>query len=176
MVDYVNYAMDFTAQGGLTYLNLRSGTVPQNTEYTVTVKHGVINNPIGGWLGGGNGATNQANGFRRDTFFTYVNYWWGNDFAAGSCEPGNTVTFKYDGSSMAYLYTNGEFTASQVKSPGWMGVAGNEYLGRSAFKIPGDNPTNLNGVLYYMYIFKTALWEFERSSIEAGAYGNCASR
>jgi hypothetical protein len=172
VVDYVNYAMDFRAQGGSCYFNLPSGTVPQVTAYTVTVKHGVINNPIGGWLGGGIGATNQANGFRRDTFFTYINYWWGNDFAAGSCEPGNIVTFAYDGSSTASLYIKGDFTASQVKSSGWKGVEGNEYLGRSTFKTPGDNPTSLNGVLYYMHIFKKSLMEYERLSIEAGAYGN----
>jgi hypothetical protein len=170
-IDYVNYAMDFTAQGGSSYFNLRSGTVPQEKAYTVTVKHGVINNPIGGWLGGGNGATNQANGFRRDSA-TYVNFWWGNDIVAGSYAAGNTVTFKYDGSSMAYLYTNGDFTKSKEKDSGWKGVAGNEFLGRSTYLIPGDNPTSLNGKLYFIYIFKTALPDYARRSIEAGAYGN----
>jgi hypothetical protein len=76
---------------------------------------------------------------------------------------------------MAYLYINGNVTASQEKSPGWKGVAGNEYLGRSTYIFPGDNPTGLNGLLFYMQLFKTQLSDFERRSIEAGAYGNYGS-
>ena len=164
VVDYVNYAMDFRAQGGSCYFNLPSGTVPQVTAYTVTVKHGVINNPIGGWLGGGIGAVNQANNFRRADS-SYANYWWGNDFHGGTYAAGNTVTFKYDGQSVAYLYTNGLLTTSRTMAVGWNGVAGNEYLGRTIIN------ELLNGKLFYVNIFKTALSDGKRSSAEAGAYG-----
>jgi hypothetical protein len=166
VVDYVNYAMDFTVQGGSCYFNLPSGTVPQVTAYTVTVKHGVINNPIGGWLGGGIGAVNQANNFRRSGS-AYINFWYGNDFHGGTYAAGNTVTFKYDGSSSAYLYINGEFTSTLEKAAGWKGAAGNEYLGQTM----DINDKPLNGVLYYLYIFKSALSDDRRSSFEAGSYG-----
>ena len=171
VVDYVNYAMDFRAQGGSCYFNLPSGTVPHAVAYTVTVKHGVINNRIGCWLDGGYRTANQANGFRR-YHAEYMNYWWASDFYGGTYAAGNTVTFKYDGSSRVDLYINSEYTASQVKNPGWMSVAGNEFLGRSIFQNDGTEYSFLNGVLYYLHIFKRTLTDSERLSIEAGAFGN----
>lgn len=167
VVDYANYAMDLTAQGGWSWFYLPSGTVPSSGAYTVTVKHGVINNPTGGWLGGGLGEYNRANNFRRDGS-GYVNYWIDNDFSAGSYAVENTVTFKHDGSSVLYLYTNGALAASQGMSSGWNSVEGDEYLGRTIF-LSYDKP--LNGVLFYLYIFKAALSDAKRSAIEAGAYG-----
>lgn len=163
-VDYVNYAMDFTAQGGSSYFNLPSGTVPESVAYTVTVKHGVINNLNGGWLGGGVHNYNQANNFRRGSD-RYVNYWWFNDLAGGTYAAGNTVTFKHDGLSVVRLYINGILTSSRAMDAGWNGVAGNEYLGQTMVFEP------LNGVLYYLYIFKTALSDAKQSMIEAGVYG-----
>lgn len=166
VVDYVNFLMDFTAQAGTCYLNLPTGTVPQKVAYTVTARHGVINNPSGGWFGGGNTSSNLANNFRRSNL-AYTNYWWSNDFAAGAYAPGNTVTFKYDGSSRVYLYTNGAPITSRVMKTGWDGRAGNEFLGRTIYG--GDLP--LNGVLYFVCAFKSALTDDKRSAIEAGIYG-----
>jgi hypothetical protein len=171
IVDYVNFAMDFTAQGGTAYFSLPSGTVPQVVAYTVTVKHGVINNEKGGWLAGGNTVDNQANSFRRQ-YSSYVNYWWGSDFHAGTYAPGNIVTFKYDGSAVVYMYTNGALTASRTQTGVWSGVAGNEFLGQGTDWNLINNPTRFNGVLYYVYLFKSALSDAKRIAIEAGAYGN----
>ena len=160
-VNYTNLLMDFTAQGGSAYFNLPPGTVPENVPYTVTVKHGVINNPTGGWLGGGNTAINQCNNFRRDGA-QYVNYWWSNDFDAGSYAPGNVVTFLYDGLSTEYCYINSDLASSIVKQPGWDGQAGNEYLGNTIFG--GDGA--LNGEIGFLYIFKSALKDSTRLIFE----------
>lgn len=165
VVDWAGGAMDLTANGGASYFRLPDGTVPQNVAYTVTVRHGVINNAMGGWLGGGSASTNRGNNFRRDPP-GYVNYWYNNDFSDGVYSPGNVITFKYDGVSTVFLYTNSNFTASKVKSSGWAGNAWNEYLGRTI------NPNEaLNGKLYYVYIFKSNLTDANRKMIEAGTYG-----
>ncbi len=68
---------------------------------------------------------------------------------------------------MAYLYTNGALTTSVQKGFGWKGVAGNEYLGQTT----DISDKQFNGTLYYVYIFKSALSDTKRSSIESGAYG-----
>lgn len=166
IVDYTNFAMDFTAGDGKAYFALPTGTVPQSIAYTVTVRHGLINHPLGGWLGGGALRTNGCNAFRRE-FSAYVNYWYLNDFSAGFYFPGNIITHKYDGTLMEYMYTNGTLTASVAKGTGWAGVSGNEFMGRTI----SDAQETLNGTLNYIYIFKSNLTDAKRSLIEAGAYG-----
>ena len=166
IIDYASTSMDFTANAGSAYFNLKSGTVPEVVAYTVTVNHDVINNPTGGWLGGGVATSNQANNFRRSSS-QYVNYWWGNDYQAGTYAQGNTITFKYNGTSTIYLYTNGALTSSAVKGGGWSGQAGNEMLGNTVCTC--DNP--LNGKLYFLYVYHSALSDNSRTMIEAGAFG-----
>ena len=166
IVDYVNLMMDFTAQGGAAYFNLPSGTVPENVPYTVTVKHGIINNPSGGWLGGGNSVTNQCNNFRRSDS-QYLNYWWGNDFYSGSYATGNVVTFVYDGIVTEQCFVNSVLAGTISKQTGWSGQSGNEFIGRTMF-IPDGS---FNGQMMFLYIFKSALSDSMRVLLETGNWG-----
>ena len=163
VVDFTNLMMDFTAQGGLVYFDLPSGTVPEQVPYTVIVKHGVINNPSGGWFGGGTTVTNECNNFRRSNG-QYLNYWWSNDFLAGSYAPGNVVTFVYDGLSTEKCYINSAFVNMMYKASGWNGQPGNEYIGKTSFS--GDG--TFDGEIMFLYIFSSALSDSERVLFESG--------
>lgn len=70
--------MDLTTNNP--YFNLSDGTVPSgNSAYTVSSRHGVINNLNGVWLASGTPGTNNANNTFRRMTNAYRNYWWGND-------------------------------------------------------------------------------------------------
>jgi hypothetical protein len=66
------------------YFNLPDGTVPyNNSAFTITFKHGVINSLYGGFIGSGNyGNDNQTNAIRMHEGNSYDNYWFrsNNDF------------------------------------------------------------------------------------------------
>jgi hypothetical protein len=166
IIEKSNALMDFNSNGAYAYFNLDPGTVPQVVAYTVTVNHGVINNAMGGWLGGGVTTSNQCNNFRRH-FGGYVNYWWSNDLLGGSYVPGNTITFKYDGTSTLYMYTNSVNPIWRRQISGWNGQAGNEFLGKTI--TASDGP--FNGKIYFLYIYKTALSDEDRTMMETGAFG-----
>ena len=161
MIDPVNGRMDFTAQGGKSYFNLVAGTIPQRIPYTIVIKHFTVSN-YGGILGGGEPGTNRSNNIRRKGQ-KYVNSWGSDDFENGTYEigeyvPGNTITFKYDGSRL-FFYVNGSLVGSIVKS-GWEGVNGSEYLGRTI----GNE--FLNGQIYFVAIYATSLSDYNRSIVE----------
>ncbi len=163
--DIIHSRVDFTTGSGTGFLNLPSGTVPNNIAYTVTTKHHTIGGTAGTWLGsGGSGpGNNLGHGFRRNTN-GYLNYWYNNDFA-GSTNTytiGNTVTYAYDG-SYSYLYINGTPQGVSAIRSGWDGRAGNECIGRSAYA-----SEYLNGELHYLFIFKSFLSINERNHIERG--------
>ena len=175
IIDTVNKLMDFTAQSGLAFFNLPDGTVPQQTSYTVTAKHGDIINNAGSWLTAGNCWHNaagfqggQCNGFRKCGQNNYDNYWYWNDSPCeGDYAPGNTVTFQYDGSSRS-TYVNGAFIASHPAS-GWNGQVGQEYIGK--------DENGFNGQLYFLHVFKAYLAN-DRAIVEGGISptGDCAQR
>ena len=163
--DIVNKQIDFTAQAGQAYLNLPDGTVPQNIQYTVIVKHNNINAENGAWLNGGMADVYLgSNGFRRMSS-SYRNWWWGNDADTGGYAPGNTVTYKYDGSSRT-TYINGVQT-SVTFSSSWNGATGYESI---AFAI---SQGYMNGELYFLHIYATSLSDSDRKAVESGFLDVC---
>jgi hypothetical protein len=182
IIDTVNKLMDFTAQSGQAFFNLPSGTVPQQTSYTVTTKHGVINNNQGTWLYGGEAFdgvhAGTCNGFRR-AGVKYYNYWCYDDTpAAGAYVQENTVTFQYDLSSR-YLYVNGVSMGSWAAS-GWNWQAGNEYIGKCDVGLANldtapSAPQPIDGQLYFLHIFKNYLTPDDRAIVEGGVSptGDC---
>lgn len=160
-------AVDFTANSGTAYMNLPTGTVPMQTTYTFVARHGYIGT-AGGIIGAaatnGNSTTNN---FRADAGVGYYNYWFNNDFTANLGGPPakeNTVSVRYDGPTTAgtsYFFVNGVQTNTNSRS-GWLGVSGNEVLGRTTV---GSDPT-LNGQLYDCFVFASSLSDPDRTSIE----------
>jgi hypothetical protein len=147
------------------FLNLPNGTVPMQTTYTVTMRHGYASNTGGGLLGaGGTNATNYTNNFRLDGSNGYWNYWYFNDVGAGSAvyRPENTVTFRYDGPTTAgttYVFLNSVQINSGARS-GWLGTAGNEAIGKTTVN------EYFNGTIYDIWIFATSLSDTDRLLIE----------
>jgi hypothetical protein len=139
------------------WMNLVSGTIPMNTNYTVTVRHNTLNNTNGNIVGAGPNSNNNANVFYYTT--GYYNYWFNNDFGTyGTYAQGNVVTWKYSGttSGTEYLYQNGALITSGARS-GWSGISGNDTIG---FNI--NNSGYLNGELYNISIFNSSLSDTDR--------------
>lgn len=157
--DFAKRRIDFSSKIG-SFLSLPNETVPRNTSYTVTVKHGNINYIDGCWLGSGNLITNQSNSFRRSSS-SYLNYWYNNDYYGydNTYRPENIVTYIYDG-NYSSLFVNGTPQGLSSKRYNWNGQAGNERLGSNI------NNEYLNGEIYYLFIFKKALSQSDREIIE----------
>ena len=162
--------IQFTASSSH-FFNLPDSTVPSgNSNYTVTLKHGTITNTgttgsnSGGFLGSGTTSTSSLNAFSVGTSAgaNYSNYWWSNDFNnKGTYAANNTVTWKYDGTNR-YLYTNRALTTSAASS-GRTSVTTNNFIGR------GDITNNnyLDGQLYFIYVYSSALDDATRLLAEA---------
>jgi len=159
-LNYTSKFADFTTYSGASYMNLPTGTVPENVTYTMICKHGTTNSTTSGFIGGGVAAVSQSNNMRVNGTAGYYNYWYGNDILITTpVLPGNVVTFKYDGSSVTYGYVNSVFISSTARS-GWNGQAGNETLART---VAGET---LNGQMYYFLIFRSALSDTDRFAAE----------
>jgi len=145
------------------YFNLPSGTVPTgtlNAPYTFIVKHGTINNTAnGGFICSGAAATNCANNLRCNSG-NYLNYWYNNDYAFGSTiAAGNVISVKYDGVNRTGYLNDGMTTP--VASSGYTNSAATQSIGRTVVN------EYLNGQLYFVYIFKTAISDADRVAAEA---------
>lgn len=169
-VDYTNKVVDFTANGGLSYLQTTPGLVPMKYTYTVCTKHGVIGNLGGGLLGSGQQSTNKANNFRRDGS-TYNNYWWFNDLNGGSYTDDSIVSWVFGtkGTSQAQtsgttlLYVNGSNQTSGFRS-GWNGTYGTyDYIGSTIL----TGSETLNGTMSFLTVFKAALSDTDRGIVES---------
>jgi len=142
---------------------LPDGTIPYgNSSYTVTIKHKNIS--VGGWIGSGtNTASSLGNNFRINGS-QYLNYWTGNDFGAGTYAVGNVVTFKYDNvSTSTILYLNSTSVGSMNRTARASTTA-NNTIGTTVYN------EYLNGLLYYVYSFNSALSDADRIIIEATTY------
>jgi hypothetical protein len=154
--DPINLYVDFKPNRNF---SLPDGTVPfGNLNYTVAIKHNSIGNG-GTWLCSGTYTTNQNNCFRTNGA-QYFNYWFGYGFNSGTYAVGNNVIFQYDGTTVS-CYVNSQFNASNT--PGVLRKSTNidNFIGAR----PG-NAEPLNGELYYMYIYDSALSSVQRSQIE----------
>lgn len=141
------------------FLNLPNGTVPSgNSNYTVVINHGTLQSQSG-LLGSGTTSNNQENSFAL-TGTTYINYWWNNDFIAGSYAANNKVSWKYNGSTR-FIYINGTLFSSANASGRNSGTA-NNYIGL------GETANNnyANGQINCILIYSTALSDTDRLSAE----------
>ena len=97
------------------FLHLPPATVPYGgAPFAILVKHGVIDNPVGGIVGSGTyGVQNLANCVRRNGS-QYVNYFWSNDLftAEDTYAPGNVVAFTFSDRNERAAVVNGEVSAT----------------------------------------------------------------
>ena len=183
IVDTVSKRIDFTAQGGQAFLNLPSGTVPEQTSYTVTAKHGQVNAHMGPVLFGGNCFSppdSQNEVYRQANFFGvcnpagtgpgsgdgYITGWFGDNMGIkGTYTPGNIVTYGYNGTAR-YVYVNGQSMGSEVSSGLWNGQSGNEKIGKDCWYSP--RTCYLDGQLYFLHVFKRNLTLSDQAVVEGG--------
>jgi hypothetical protein len=164
-IDLVNKQIDFKPSA---YFNLPNGTVPfGNTNYTMIVKHNTINSTYAGIIGSGTyGTTNGVNALEWNGTI-YDQYWWGNDMSGGTLTSGNIVTAKYDNTFGRTLYVNGSSVATNtnknrnstdIQNTIATDLRGNQSAGTSR---------PLNGELYYVFLFNTALSDTDRTLVES---------
>lgn len=167
VIDPVNKWIDFKTSAYFdTSATPTTGPVPySNTQnYTVICRHNTIGNNNGGICGVSNAApsyntTNFTNNFRRDTT-KYHNYWFFNDANGGTYSSGNSVTFKWDGTNR-YIYSNGSLVTT-VPSSNWRQTSSTaQMIGKTT------NDTTMNGEMYYLFMFNSALLDADRQLVES---------
>jgi hypothetical protein len=165
-IDFVNKWMDFkTAAYFDVSATPTTGPVPyDNTKnYTVSCRHGSIATTDGGLCGVSNAApnynaSNYTNNFRRNTN-DYQNYWFFNDVNGGVYAVGNSVAWKWDGVNRR-VYSNGTLITTQASSNWLETSSSNQQIGKNT------NSSTLNGEMYYLTTFNTALSDTDRLVIE----------
>ena len=157
------------------YLNMPSNTVPEGASaYTLVVRHGSITNTTsGGFLGAGICSASRSNQFRcaGDASMAYWNYWWSNDMKFGttaSIKQGNSVVVRYDGTNRTG-YINGTLSLTQATS-GINVANATQFIGRCV-----DGNTDLNGQLYQVVVFNTALTDADRV-LAASSLPSCTTQ
>ena len=166
-IDPVNKWIDFKTTAYFdTSANPTTGPVPySNTKnYTVVCRHNTIGDNSGGICGVSNAApsynaSNFTNNFRRNTT-NYQNYWFFNDVNGGTYAAGNSVTFKWDGTNR-YIYSNGTLITTQASSNWLQTSSSGQMIGKTT------NDTTMNGEMYYLIMFTTALSDADRQLVEA---------
>jgi hypothetical protein len=160
------YQMDFTTNGGTSYFNATTGTVPMQTAYTVICRYNTMGNTNSGICGAGAGVNSQANNFRRNGS-GYQNYWWNNDINTSTgYAAGTVVTFKFTAETSpqagtTYVWANGvSQTVTGNPRSGWIGVSGYEFIART---IAGEP---MNGQMYSLFLFSSALSDSDRTAVE----------
>ena len=173
-LNYTSKFADFTTYSGASYMNLPNGTVPEKIAYTMICKHGLMNGTNGGFIGGGANAQAQGNNMRINSTAGYYNYWYSYDAYMGTTvTAGNVVTFKFDGLNLSaggttYGYLNSVLTMTTPNASragystglSWNGQVGNEVLAKTT----GD--VAMNGQMYYMFAFNSALSDTDRFAAE----------
>jgi len=165
-IDTVNKWIDFKTSAWFdTSATPTTGPVPySNTQnYTIICRHNTIGNGAGGICGVSNAApnynnTNYTNNFRRGGG-TYQSYWFGNDINGGTYAAGNSVTFKWDGTNR-YIYSNGSLVTTVASSNWWQTSSSAQMIGKTT------NDTTMNGEMYYIFMFNTALSDTDRQLVE----------
>jgi hypothetical protein len=169
---YYKY-IDFKTQAN-SYLNLPTGTIPQQKYYSVILRHNTTGNgntAVGSLLGAGANTTNQGNYFYTNASGVYTNSWISNDFSSyAKYTPGAVCawTFGPQGSigsatsGVTSFYMNGSLASSPANRTSWAGVAGNETIGTNT---PTANAA-LNGELYFVTIFASSIYDTDRNIVE----------
>ena len=163
------YCVDSQTTGSQ-FLTLPSNTVPTgtlNAPYTFLLKHGVVNNTTGAFLGAGITSITQGNSLKMGYDFStlYNNSFYGTGFdlkfgMISGYSPGNQVCCKYDGANVnQYINT----TLLQSYTPSHIVTAtGAQYL----FTGTGNTGNSyLNGQMFYTYIFGISIPESDRINL-----------
>jgi len=157
-IDTANAWLDFKTSAYFdTSANPASGPVPySNTmNYTVICRHNTIGNNAGGICGSAQtNNNNYTNNFRR-AGAAYQSYWYSNDQTAGTYATGNKVTFKWDGTNR-YIYGNGTLQATTASNNWWQTSSSAQLIGKTT------NDTTMNGEMYSIFMFNTALSDSDR--------------
>jgi hypothetical protein len=164
-IDLVNKQIDFKPSA---YFDLPNGTVPfGNSNYTMIVKHNTINATWAGFIGSGTyGTQNATNSLERNSI--YINYWWSNDMSGGTYAQGSIISATYDNTIGRTLYVNGASVATNANknrnSTNIQNTIGTDLRGNQ-----GQSGGNryLNGELYYVFLFGSALSDTDRTLVES---------
>ncbi len=155
------------------YMNTPSAAFPDLKSFTVTCRHTTVGNSgdQGIWgIGGTLSSIYSNNLIRPGGGGGYRSYFLGADFNAGSYAVGNIVTLKYNqttGSGVSpsngtrTLYVNSSSSGTNATT-GWLGNGtGLGFIGRGSFAGAMD------GGLYYICMFSTALSDSDRLIVES---------
>ena len=165
-IDLVNNWIDFKTTAYFdTSANPTAGPSPWDItkRYTVTCHHNTIGNNNGGICGSGviPGANNKTNNFRRATG-GYQSYWFNNDQNGGTYATGNKVSFKWDGTNR-YIYGNGTLQTTTASSGWTQAGSANQLIGKTTADV------SMNGEMYSIFMFNTALSDADRVLVEAAS-------
>jgi hypothetical protein len=157
------------------YYNLPDGTVPPgNQSYTMILKHNTINGSYNDIIFSGTIFTvNGVCGLELQSGTLYADYWWGNDLnVSGYYAANNILTAKYSnvagqGRTM-YVNNTSVGTRSNVdkNSDVFRNAIGMRINADSTLAYP------LNGELYYVYLFNSALSDVDRGLAEGLLYAD----
>jgi hypothetical protein len=116
------------------------------------------------------GTTNGVNALEWNTSEGYNNFWWGNDVKTSSLvtnTAGNIVTAKYNNTIGRTIYVNGTSIitgdTTNRNSTTIQNTIGTDL--RSNQGQGANHP--MNGELYYVFLFGTALSDADRTLVEA---------
>jgi hypothetical protein len=131
------------------------------------VKHNTINTTWAGIIGSGTyGTQNATNAIETNT--TYTNYWWSNDMSGGAYAQGSIISAKYDNTIGRTLYVNGASVATNANknrnSTNIQNTIGTDLRGNQG---QGGGNRYLNGELYYVFLFGSALSDTDRTLVES---------
>ena len=166
-IDTVNNYIDFKTTAYFdTSVRPTAGPVPYNSafKYTIVCHHNTIGNNTGGICGcqDTRGAIkNLNNNFRRATA-NYTNYWQTNDYTNGTYVAGNKVTLKWDGTNRS-IYGNGTLQNATAANSWSQATSANQLIGKTT----GD--VSMNGEMYSLFTFTTALSDADRIIVEAAS-------
>lgn len=161
ILDTANNWIDFKTSAYFdTSANPTAGPSPWDStkRYTVTCHHNTIAGAICGSFDSVYGnSTNKTNNFSRNAA-NYYDGWYFNDAIGGTYAVGNKVSFKWDGTNR-YIYGNGSLQYT-LASSGWsQSSSANQNIGKN----------NINGEMYSIFMFNTALSDADRALVEAAS-------
>lgn len=157
IIDFANNRVDFKTSA---WFDLPNGTIPSgNSNYTMTFK----NNTIGAGQSaiihsGTQGTQNFVNAIEINGG-GYLNFWWANDIGGGAYSIGATFTAKYNNTIGRTMYLNGTQSNSDTQTTRASTTINN-------FIAKDPRGYYLNGELYYVCLFNTALSDADRSIVE----------
>lgn len=157
IIDFANNQVDFKTAA---WFDLPNGTVPSgNSNYTMTFKNNTMGSTQAAIIHSGTqGTQNFVNSIENNSN-NYLNFWWGNDIGGGAYAAGTIFTAKYNNTIGRTMYKNGTQTNSDTQTTRSSTTINN-------FIAKDPRSYYLNGELYYICLFNTALSDADRSIVE----------